>query len=371
MLKALEAMTAGRPGRPDRLIFWVAACLLGFGAVMVFSASANLAAEHHGAPFFFFLKQFFFFCLGFAVLLGGSHIPYTFWQRTYRLWLVLGVVMLVSVLFMPEVRGARRWLFLGPLSLQASEGFRFGLVLFLAATWTRLSRVDFSFRRNLLPQVVLLGAGCVLIMLQPDFGSAILLAATFIALMFVAGLPLRRLVQLTLPAVALACVVVFVFGYKQERLANYIEGVLDPFSASYQVSQGNIYMASGGLFGRGLGGGMAKFLYVPDAHTDFILASVGEELGLLATLAIVAAYVVLCLRGLRIASHAPDRFSSLLVSGLSLTLGLQAVINISVVLALLPPTGLPLPLLSYGGSSVLFTTLALAVILNVSRHVEG
>jgi cell division protein FtsW len=211
----------------------------------------------------------------------------------------------------------------------------------------------------------------MLVMLQPDFGSVVLLAATMLVLMFLAGLPLRPLVTVSLPAVAAALVVVFVFGYKLDRLSNYGEGLVDPFSAGYQVRQGAIYMGSGGLWGRGLGGGMAKFLYVPDAHTDFILAAVGEELGLWATLAVITTYLLLCLRGLRIAIRAPDRFSALLVAGLVSTLGLQAAINISVVLALLPPTGLPLPLLSYGGSSVLFTTLALAVILNVSRHAKG
>lgn len=371
MIESADRPALGRPGPPDRLIFWVAACLLGFGAVMVFSASAHLAAENYSVPFFFFLKQFLFFCLGFAILLGFSRVPYTFWHRTYRWWLLLGVLLLVSVLFMPEVRGARRWLFVGPLSLQASEGFRFGMILFLAATWARPPRQEFTFKRNLLPQVLLLGLGCLLVMLQPDFGSVILLVATVLIIMFLAGLPFRHFFALTLPAVVLAFVVVFVFGYKQDRLAHYATGVADPFSAGYQVKQGIIYMGSGGLAGRGLGGGMAKFLYVPDAHTDFILASVGEELGLLATLAIVGAYVLLLVRGLRIASRAPDRFSGLLVAGLAITVGIQAAINLCVVLALLPPTGLPLPLLSYGGSSVLFTTLALAVILNVSRYAKG
>lgn len=369
MLEPTEP-NANRPGRPDRLIFWVAVCLLAFGSVMVFSASAHMAAENYSVPFFFFLKQFLFLCLGFAILLGGSHIPYNFWHRTYRLWMILGVLLLLAVLCMPEVRGARRWLFVGPLSLQASEGFRLGTILFLAATWSRNNRQDITFKRNLLPQTLLLATGCVLIMLQPDFGSVLLLAATFIVLMFLAGLPLRYLLALTGPVVVGACLLVFVFGYKQERLENYSTGVADPFSSSYQVKQGAIYMGSGGVTGRGLGGGMAKFLYVPDAHTDFILASVGEELGLLATLAIISAYLLICLRGLRIASRAPDRFSALLVAGLVMTLGLQAVINISVVLALIPPTGLPLPLLSYGGSSVLFTTLSLAVILNVSRYAK-
>ncbi len=370
MLESVEAAAANRPGRPDRPIFWVAICLLAFGAVMVFSASAHMAAENYRVPFFFFLKQFLFFCLGFAILLGGSHIPYQFWHRTYRLWLIVGVALLLVVLFMPSVRGAKRWLFVGPLSLQASEGFRFGMILFLAATWAKHFRSDFAFKKNLLPQVILLGTGCVLTMLQPDLGAVILLASTFFALMFLAGLPLRHLFFLTAPAVVLGCILVLGFGYKHDRLENFTTGVVDPFAAGYQVKQGAIYMGSGGIAGRGLGGGLAKFLYVPDAHTDFILAAVGEELGLLATLAIISAYLLICVRGLRIASRAPDRFSALLVAGLVLTLGLQAAINICVVLALIPPTGLPLPLLSYGGSSVLFTTLALAVILNVSRHAK-
>src|SRR5262245_14829663 len=178
---------------------------------MVFSASAHLAAENYSVPFFFFLKQFLFFCLGFAILLGGSHIPYNFWHRTYRLWMILGVLLLLAVLCMPEVRGARRWLFVGPLSLQASEGFRLGTILFLAATWSRNARQDITFKRNLLPQTLLLATGCVLIMLQPDFGSVLLLAATFIVLMFLAGLPLRYLLALTGPVVVGACLLVFVF----------------------------------------------------------------------------------------------------------------------------------------------------------------
>jgi cell division protein FtsW len=245
------------------------------------------------------------------------------------------------------------------------------MVLFMAATLARQPRQEFNVKRRIYPQLAVLGAGCLLIMLQPDLGSVVLLVATAIALLFVAGIPFRYLFGLTVPAVGMGLLLVFGIGYKRERLVDFVAGLQDPFAAAYQVKQGVIHMGAGGITGRGLGGGMAKFLYVPDAHTDFILASVGEELGLLATLSILSAYGVLLFRGLRIAAHAPDRFAAFLVSGLVLTLGLQVAINLGVVLALLPPTGLPLPLLSYGGSSVLFTTLALAIILSVSRHVKG
>jgi cell division protein FtsW len=208
-------------------------------------------------------------------------------------------------------------------------------------------------------------------MLQPDLSAAMLLAGTVIALLFFSGVSLKHLALLTLPAVASVCILVLGLGYKIDRLLYYWAGVVDPFAASYQVKQGLIHMGAGGIFGKGLGMGMAKFFYVPDAHTDFIFASIGEELGLVATTLIVSAYVFLFLRCLRIARRAPDRFSALLVAGLGATLGIQAALNFGVVLGLLPPTGLPLPLLSYGGSSTLFTTAALAVVLNVSRHARG
>jgi cell division protein FtsW len=358
------------PVAPDRLIFWIALCLLGLGAVSVFSASAHLAGQNYDRPLFYFQKQVLFFLFGFAVLVGVSRIPYTFWQKTYRIWILVGVAVLVAVLFMPSVRGAKRWLFVGPLRLQAAEVFRFATVVFMAAMIAKRRRGDVGFKKQVLPFVVLLGLGSILIMLEPDLGATLLLAGTVLALLFFGGASLKHLAGLLAPA-ALACVVlVFVFGYKQDRFANYLEGVRDPLAASYQVKQGIIHMGAGGVTGTGLGEGLAKFFYVPDAHTDFIFASVGEELGFVTTFLILSAYALLLLRGLRIARRAPDKFSSLLVAGLTASLAVQIAINLGVVLALLPPTGIPLPLLSYGGSSVLFTTGALAVILNVSRHVR-
>lgn len=370
MLKRLRADLARRPrvAPPDRIIFWVAMGLLGFGAVMVFSASAPLAHENYNAPFFFFYKQLVFFLVGIAVLIGVSHIRYSFWQKTYRLWLGLGLVLLLAVLFMPSVRGASRWLSLGPFNLQVSEVFRLSVVMFMAGTLARKRRGDLGFKKRVLPHLILLAVGSGLIMMQPDFGAVVLLGGTVLSILYFAGTPLRYLFALTVPAVCAAGLLVFGLGYKEERFTHYAEGVVDPFEATYQVRQGLIHMGAGGIFGSGLGAGMAKFHYVPDAHTDFILASVGEELGFLATFLIVSAYALILIRGLRIAARAPDKFSTLLVSGLVATLGIQTAINLGVVLGLLPPTGLPLPLLSYGGSSVLFTMGALAIILNVSRY---
>jgi len=356
---------------PDRWIFWIAASLLALGAVVVFSASAHLAGESFDQPLFYFQKQLFFFLLGVGTLLVVSHVPYTFWQQTYRWWFLLAVVLMLAVLFMPAVRGARRWIFVGPLRLQASEVFRFATVLFMAATMARWRRTDTGFKKQILPYLVLLAVGGALLMLQPDFGASLLLAGTVFALMFFAGASIKHLALLTLPGIAACFGLVFGLGYKIERFAGFLAGLRDPFAASYQVKQGMIHMGSGGITGTGLGGGMAKFFYVPDAHTDFIFASVGEELGFVAVVLLVTAYTFLVLRCLRIARRAPDRFSALLVAGLAASLGIQTAINLGVVLGLLPPTGLPLPLLSYGGSSVLFTAGALAIILNVSRHARA
>jgi cell division protein FtsW len=369
--KAPDTKRGARPAPPDRLIFWLAVALLGFGAVMVFSASAYVAGENYDAPLFFFFKQALFFLLGLGVLITVARVPYTFWQRSYRWWLLLGFVLLIVVLFVPAVRGARRWLTLGPLNLQVAEVFRFGMVVFMAATLARRPRCALTFKQRVLPHLTVLAVGCALLMLQPDFSSVVLLAATVVATLFFAGIPWRHLFAITVPAVILCALVIFGLDYKRERLAHFQDGLRDPFAAAYQVRQGVIHMGTGGLTGTGLGGGMAKFHYVPDVHTDFILASVGEELGFVATFAIVTAYALLLARGLRIAARAPDRFAALLAAGLTATLGIQMAVNLGVVLGLLPPTGLPLPLLSYGGSSALFTAGALAIILSVSRHVRA
>jgi cell division protein FtsW len=373
MWKTRRAEVGGtrRVQPPDRVIFWIAVGLLGFGAIMVFSASAPMAGENYNAPFFFFLKQVLFFLFGLALMVGVSHIPYTFWEQSYRYWLLGGVVLLLAVLFFPEVRGARRWISIGPLNLQVSEAFRFGVIVFMAAALGRRRRSETGFKKRVFPHIVLLAVGSMLIMLQPDLSAVAILSGTGFAILFFAGTPIKQLAALATPVAAAGAFLVFVLGYKLERLAYYLDGLKDPFAASYQVRQALIHMGHGGIGGAGLGGGMAKFHYVPDAHTDFILASAGEELGLVATVLIVTAYAVLLARGMRIAVRAPSRFAALLVAGLVATLGLQTMANISVVLGLVPPTGLPLPLLSYGGSSVLFTTVALAIILNVSRHVRG
>lgn len=356
---------------PDRLIFWIAVSLLALGAVVVFSASAHLAAQNYDRPLFFFWKQLIFFFAGLTVLILISHLPYTFWKTHYRLILAVALGLMLIVLFMPDVRGAKRWLFLGPFRLQVSEVFRFATVIFMAATMARRKKNDVGFKKQVLPYLVLLSIGGVLLMLEPDLSAALLLAGTVVALLFFAGTSLRHIALLVMPAVTAVGVLVLGLGYKQERLTNYLDGLRDPFEAAYQVKQGLIHMGAGGVLGKGLGAGMAKFLYVPDAHTDFIFASIGEELGLVSTLLILSAYVFLFLRCLRVARRAPDRFGSLLAAGLGASLAIQSALNLGVVLGLLPPTGLPLPLLSYGGSSALFTTAALAVVLNVSRHARG
>jgi cell division protein FtsW len=366
MLKSSLSNTGQAP--PDRLIFWLSVSLLALGAVVVFSASAHIAGMNHSGPLFFFWKQLFFFFGGLAVLILVSHVPYAFWKTHYRWCLGIGLGLMVLVLFMPSVRGARRWLFLGPFRLQVSEVFRFAMVVFMAATMARRKKNDVSFKKRVVPYLVLLGLGGVLLMLEPDLSAALLLTGTVVAMLFFSGTSIRHIGLLVAPAVIAVSVLVLGFGYKQDRLINFLDGVRDPFNAAYQVRQGIIHMGSGGLFGKGLGAGMAKFLYVPDAHTDFIFASIGEELGLVATVLIVSAYFFLFQRCLRISRRAPDRFSALLAAGLGTSLAIQCALNFGVVLGLLPPTGMPLPLLSYGGSSALFTTAALAVVLNISRY---
>ena len=311
-----------------------------------------------------------FFLFGLALMIGVSHVPYTFWEQSYRYWLLGGVVLLLAVLFFPEVRGARRWISIGPLNLQVSEAFRFGVIVFMAAALGRRRRSETGFKKRVLPHIVLLVGGSMLIMLQPDLSAGGHPVRHRIRHSLLCRYAHQQLAALATPVAAAGAFLVFVLGYKQERLTNYLDGLKDPFAATYQVRQGLIHMGHGGIGGAGLGGGMAKFHYVPDAHTDFIFASAGEELGLVATVLIVTAYAVLLLAVCALPSVRRVALRRFWWPARA-TLGLQTMVNISVVLGLVPPTGLPLPLLSYGGSSALFTTVALAIILNVSRHVRG
>ncbi len=358
----------------DKVLFTCVVLLVGFGLVMVYSASSAVARSEasRGAGLLgnpFLVKQGLAAALGMALLLVAMHVDYRLLKRPLVAWGALGVVvaLLVAVLFSPELNGTRRWFFLGGFSLQPSEIAKLALVPFVAYQLERKQdRID---RPELLVPVGLataLVAGLVL--LEPDMGTAVLLVAAVLVMVFLAGLPWRYLATGAVALVPLLFALMVSADYRRQRLLTFLDPEADPLGAGYQVLQSLIAVGSGGVLGLGLGNSAQKLFFLPQPHSDFIFAIVSEELGMAGALVVVALFLVLLWRGLRAALHAPDAFGRHLGIGLTALLVLQAFINISVAVALLPTKGIPLPFLSYGGSSLVASMAACGVLLNLSEH---
>ena len=357
---------------PDYVLFSATLVLAALGVVMVFSASAVYAGELYGRPWIFLVKQMVWVGLGLACLFALLRIDYRKLRRPAPIFSALFVIsaMLVAVLFLDPSRNTHRWLKAGGFSVQPSEFAKLGLILFLAYFLDRQSRVINDFRRTLLPaglvSVVLFG----LVVIEPDLGTAALLALIALAMFFAAGLHFRTIAGLALLGIPVLTFFIYLEPYRLERVKAFLNPGSDPHGAGFQVTQSILAVGSGGLTGTGLMQGRQKLFYLPEAHTDFIYAVVGEELGLWGAMLVAVLFGVVAWRGLRIASRAPDMFAQLLAVGITAMIVGQALINLSVVLGLMPTKGIPLPFISYGGSDVLVMLLGMGLLLNVSQRVS-
>jgi cell division protein FtsW len=352
----------------------ITASLVGIGLVMVFSTSVVLA-ERYGSPVRLLVKQAAWLGLGLLVMCLAWRIDYHVYQRYWKVVLVLTLAALVAVLIPgagTRLNGARRWFIFFGFSIQPSEFAKIGVTIFVAAFLCKNHRKLGSFVKGFVPLVGLVAVAFGLIVMEPDAGTALLVGTVAFAMMMVGGVRLKHLVPLVLTAAPVVALAIFAkHDYIERRIAAFLNPGLDPLGAGYQAQQSVLALGSGGLFGKGLGCGQIKNHFLPEAHTDFVLSIVGEELGLLGALLVVALFVGLIYHGMKIAHTAIDRFGFLLTFGLTLFIGLQAAINIAVVTASVPTKGISLPLVSYGGSSLLATMLSLGVILNVSRAAEA
>jgi len=356
----------------DKVLFTVVILLVGFGLVMVYSASAAVArgnSETGSGVNPFLVKQGLAAVIGLAAMLVAMHVDYRILKRPAVVYTLLAgaVVLLVAVLFQPVMNGTRRWFFLGPISVQPAELAKLALIPFVAYQLDRkLDRVN---RPELLVPVGLaVGLITGLILMQPDFGTSVLLLVTIGTMLFTAGLAWRFVglgASTALPALAF---LIYSEGYRRERFLAFLDPEKDPLGTGYQVLQSLIAVGAGGVLGVGLGNSGQKLFYLPQPHTDFIYAIVAEELGMLGALTVLGLFLVLLWRGLLAARHAPDAFGRFLGIGLTAVLVVQALINISVATALLPTKGIPLPFLSYGGSSLVVSMAASGVLLNLSEH---
>jgi cell division protein FtsW len=257
---------------------------------------------------------------------------------------------------------------MGPFTGQPSEIFRFVLVFFLAFIFANPRRDPTDLRHLFWPALPPIGLGLLLILLEPDLGSTIVISITLIGILYLAGARLRHLFGAALPLAATATLVVFGLGYKKDRVMDYLAALADPLQGSYQAKQAALTLGAGGWFGVGLGEGHQKLFFLPYPHTDFIFAATGEEIGLVGLMVILGLFFYLLKRGMKIAYAQPDKFGYLLAGGMTLSLFVNVAINIAVVTSLLPVTGLPLPFISYGGSSLLMSSAAVGVLLNLSRR---
>jgi cell division protein FtsW len=361
------------PGRTDWFLFSLAAGLAVFGAVMVYSASAMMSLQEtqDQTDLTYFYKQFGFTMAGIVVMLVVSRFDYRRLNNKYIVYglLVLTAGLLVVVLGFPAINGARRWIRFGGFSFQPSELAKVALPLFLAYFFAKREGEIGDLKRAVLPSLVILGILGALVLRGPDLGTTIVLCAIFSVVYFSAGAKIRHLAPVAAGLVLLGVGALIFAPWRLKRLAAFIDPC-DPQNAAdtgYQVCQSLYAIGSGGVLGEGFANGQQKLFYLPYPYSDFIFSVVGEELGLIGTLAVVIVFGLFLWRGARAAIQAPDRFGNLLGIGLVTGIVVQALFNISVVTSLLPAKGIPLPFISYGGSSVLVTMFAVGLLLSISR----
>lgn len=370
VIRTDERPATARVDRSVTLLLAATAGLVVLGLVMVLSASSVSAYREYGSSFLFFVRQLAYAGVGVLTLLVVARIRYRAWQRLCVPLLVLSGAMLVLVLlpgFGTVAGGSARWLRVGPITVQPSELAKLAVVSFVAALlakrWRRLDDV----RQLTMPLVPVCGVICALILLQPDMGTTVIIVATVFVLLFVAGARIRHLLVGGLGLGALGIGLMAVEGYRWARVVSFINPWADPQGSGYQTIQSLIALTSGGTVGVGLGAGRQKWSYVPNAHTDFIFAILGEELGLAGTLTVITLFGVLIYAGIRIALRAPETFGRLLAAGITGWLGIQALTNLGAVTGVLPITGVPLPFVSFGGSSLVVSLAAVGVLVSVGR----
>jgi cell division protein FtsW len=348
------------------VVSWLA--ILAIGTVMVASASVAISQS-------LLLKHGVFLAVSLVALIGVLFVPLAWWQRGHRVVLVVAAVLLVLVLIPgvgTEVNGARRWIGLGAFSVQPAEVSKLFLLVYLAGYLQRFQPVLVDDARALFRPLVMLGLLCGLLLMQPDFGTAVVLGVTAVGLLFVAGARLRHFLLIVTVGVLLVGALALLQPYRMQRLVSFVDPWAFAFSSGYQLTQALIAFGRGEVFGLGLGEGIQKLFYLPEAHNDFIFAVIAEELGLVGAIAIIALFAVLVLRILRVGRRAlaqGEMFGGYLAYGIGLILGFQFLINLGVNTGILPTKGLTLPFVSYGGNSLVVCSAMIGLVLRL--QLEG
>lgn len=341
---------------------------------MVYSASAVSANVNFNDSYYFLKRQFIWAALGLLAMIFTMNIDYHIWRKLAKLIILITIVLLILVLIPgmgKVVNGARRWLGSGSIYIQPSEIAKLSMVLFTAYYLSNYQNKIQSFIKGVVPLLGMLAVIFGLILKEPDLGTALSIAGTVFVLLFIAGARIWHLTSLSAVGVAGIVVAILAEPYRLKRLIAFNDPWADPLDTGYHIIQSLYAIGSGGLFGVGLGRSREKFLYLPEPHTDFIFSILGEELGLIGTTTILVLFFLFAWRGFKIAMSATDVYGSILAAGLTTMILVQALMNIAVVTASMPVTGIPLPFLSFGGSALIFTMAGVGILLNISKRVNS
>ncbi len=346
--------------------------LVGFGIIMVYSASGIFSGERFQDPFHFLKREIIWTLIGFSFLFLLSRFDYHRLAKFSKPLLLFSILLLV-LLFTRlgvSVKGAQRWLRIGPLNFQPSELAKLAIILYLAEFLSRKRKEIGRFTQGFLPPLIFLAPIVLLILLEPDLGTAILILMLFLIILFVSGVKLSYLASLFLLGLSIFSFLIYRSPYQKARLLTFLHPWADSQGAGYQITQSLIALGSGGIFGRGLGQSRQKLFFLPEAHTDFIFSIIGEELGILGTLFLLSLFALFIYQGRRIAKNSKDDFGHLLATGITLLIGLEAILHIGVAIGFFPTKGTPLPFVSYGGSALVISLIAVGILLNISKQLE-
>ena len=365
-----RAKTEDQKAQIDRTLLVTVILLLMVGLLMVYSSSNAISREYRDNSYHYLKKQALWCCIGLIIMMATIFFKYENYQRLSRLLLVITGVLLLLV-YIPDMGiergGGVRWVRFGRYSLQPAEFAKLAIIIYIARFLDRNSEYIKSFKRGILPCLPVLAVLLALIYKQPDFGSVVLIGMVVFVMLFVAGARIHQMILMTLTAGLVALVEILRSPYRLARLTTFLDPWKDPGGDGYHIVQSFYALGAGGILGRGLGAGMQKLHYLPVPHSDFIYAVIGEELGFVGSLLIILLFMVIVWRGIRISLFTENRFGSLLAMGITSLLGIQAMINIGVVIGALPTKGLTLPFISFGGSSMLVSLAAVGILLNISK----
>ena len=344
--------------------------LICIGIVMVYSSSGVYALQHLNDDAYYLNRHLVFLCIGVVLTLLAMAIDYRFLQQYAKPLLSFNILLLILVLI-PGIGwasfGARRWFKIGPISFQPSELAKVTLMIYVSDYLARKKGQIINFWDGFLPPILIMGLICLLVVKQPDLGTSLLLATIALVIIFIAGAQAKHLASLGLMFLPIIYFLVVRVPYRMRRIIAFIDPWQDSQGVGFQLSQSQIALGSGGIWGVGLGKSVQKMFYLPAAHTDFILSIIGEELGLIGTLVVILLFIAFIWQGARIIKRTKDPFGYYLACGIIAMIGLQAMVNIGVSIGALPTKGLPLPFISYGGSALIFNMIAVGLLLNISR----